>query len=179
MLKETPYELLKDEQKKQLGKNNDTNMTLYSALPHKEYERIFMYQTTKEVWHTLIITHQGNSQVKDCKIDLLTQQYEKSAEMSKTGQGKANIDKESLRRSQIRTLKQEQISYAEAIRLEEQIMRNKELIFLEMAEIARHGMKNTGKEQWISNRLQRRLGLKFLNIDILLLQMKPKTHCPS
>ncbi|GJT56870.1 hypothetical protein Tco_0991924 [Tanacetum coccineum] len=77
MLKETPYELLKDEQKKQLGKNNDTNMTLYSALPHKEYERIFMYQTTKEVWHTLIITHQGNSQVKDCKIDLLTQQYEK------------------------------------------------------------------------------------------------------
>ncbi|GKC28027.1 hypothetical protein Tco_1035321 [Tanacetum coccineum] len=26
---------------------------------------------------TLIITHQGNSQAKDCKIDLLTQQYEK------------------------------------------------------------------------------------------------------
>ncbi|GKA94072.1 hypothetical protein Tco_0816058, partial [Tanacetum coccineum] len=77
MLKEMPYELLKDEQKKQLGKNNDTNMTLYSALPHKEYERIFMCKTTKELWHTLIITHQGNSQVKDCKIDLLTQQYEK------------------------------------------------------------------------------------------------------
>ncbi|GKA53898.1 zf-CCHC domain-containing protein, partial [Tanacetum coccineum] len=29
-----------------------------------------------EVWHTLIITHQGNSQVKNCKIDLLTQEYE-------------------------------------------------------------------------------------------------------
>ncbi|GKB91286.1 hypothetical protein Tco_0963558 [Tanacetum coccineum] len=36
-----------------------------------------MCKTAKEVWHTLIITHQGNSQVKDCKIDLLTQQYEK------------------------------------------------------------------------------------------------------
>ncbi|GKC23477.1 hypothetical protein Tco_1025627 [Tanacetum coccineum] len=36
-----------------------------------------MCKTTKEVWHTLIISHQGNSQVKDYKIDLLTQQYEK------------------------------------------------------------------------------------------------------
>nr|GEY96317.1 hypothetical protein [Tanacetum cinerariifolium] len=36
-----------------------------------------MCKTAKEVWHTLIITHQGNSQVKTCKIDLLTQEYEK------------------------------------------------------------------------------------------------------
>ncbi|GJQ98842.1 hypothetical protein Tco_0521827 [Tanacetum coccineum] len=35
-----------------------------------------MCETAKEVWHTLIITHQGNLQVKDCKIDLLTQQHE-------------------------------------------------------------------------------------------------------
>ncbi|GJX73134.1 hypothetical protein Tco_0311729 [Tanacetum coccineum] len=74
---ETPYELLKDYQKKQLGKNNEAKMTLYNALPRKEYKRVFMYKTLKEVWHTLIITHQGNSQVKDYKIDLLTQQYEK------------------------------------------------------------------------------------------------------
>nr|GEV17228.1 hypothetical protein [Tanacetum cinerariifolium] len=73
---ETLYELLKDEQKKQLGKNNEANMTLYNALPRKEYERVFMCKTDKEVWHTLILTHQGNSQVNDCKIDLLTQQYE-------------------------------------------------------------------------------------------------------
>ncbi|GJT32396.1 zf-CCHC domain-containing protein [Tanacetum coccineum] len=52
-------------------------MTIYNALPQKEYERIFMCKTTKEVWRTLIITHQVNSQVKDCKIDLLTQQYDK------------------------------------------------------------------------------------------------------
>ncbi|GKC19520.1 zf-CCHC domain-containing protein [Tanacetum coccineum] len=52
-------------------------MTLYNALQCKEYERVFMCKTAKEIWHTLIITHQGGSQVKDCKIHLLTQQYEK------------------------------------------------------------------------------------------------------
>ncbi|GKC95499.1 hypothetical protein Tco_1160941 [Tanacetum coccineum] len=36
-----------------------------------------MCKTAKGIWHTLIITHQGSSQVKDYKIDLLTQQYEK------------------------------------------------------------------------------------------------------
>ncbi|GJZ21466.1 hypothetical protein Tco_0558505 [Tanacetum coccineum] len=73
----TPCELLKDDQKNQLDKNNEAKITLYNALPRKEYERVFMCKTAKEVWHTLIITHQGNSQVKDCNIDLLTQQYEK------------------------------------------------------------------------------------------------------
>nr|GEV62088.1 hypothetical protein [Tanacetum cinerariifolium] len=75
-MKETPYELLKDVETKQLGKNKEAKMTIYNALPRKEYERIFMCKTTKEVWHTLIITHQGNSQDKNCKIDLLTQEYE-------------------------------------------------------------------------------------------------------
>ncbi|GJQ95168.1 hypothetical protein Tco_0006307 [Tanacetum coccineum] len=48
-MKETPYELLEDDQKKKLGKNNEAKMTLYNALLRKEYER----------------------------IDLLTQEYEK------------------------------------------------------------------------------------------------------
>nr|GEV45614.1 zinc finger, CCHC-type [Tanacetum cinerariifolium] len=33
---ETPYELLKDDQRKQLDKNNEDKMTLYNALPRKE-----------------------------------------------------------------------------------------------------------------------------------------------
>ncbi|GJU31492.1 MAK10-like protein [Tanacetum coccineum] len=37
LIKETSYELLKDEQKKQLGKNNESKMTLYNALPHPDY----------------------------------------------------------------------------------------------------------------------------------------------
>nr|GEX99076.1 UBN2 domain-containing protein [Tanacetum cinerariifolium] len=51
-------------------------MVMYNALPRKEYERIFMCNTAKEIWKTLLITHQGNNQVKDNKIDLLVQQYE-------------------------------------------------------------------------------------------------------
>ncbi|GJU17251.1 hypothetical protein Tco_1145217 [Tanacetum coccineum] len=51
-------------------------MVIYNALPRKEYKRIFMCNTAKEIWKTLLITHQGNSQVKDNKIDLLVQQYE-------------------------------------------------------------------------------------------------------
>ncbi|GJQ98380.1 retrovirus-related pol polyprotein from transposon TNT 1-94 [Tanacetum coccineum] len=55
---------------------NEAKMVIYNALPRKEYERIFMCNTEKEIWKTLLITHQGNNQVKDNKIDLLVQQYE-------------------------------------------------------------------------------------------------------
>ncbi|GKF59356.1 hypothetical protein Tco_0176142, partial [Tanacetum coccineum] len=58
MMKETPYELRKDNQKKQLGKNNEAKMILYNALPRKEYDRVFICKTAKEVWHTLIITQE-------------------------------------------------------------------------------------------------------------------------
>nr|GEV66150.1 retrovirus-related Pol polyprotein from transposon TNT 1-94 [Tanacetum cinerariifolium] len=51
-------------------------MVIYNVLPGKEYERIFMCNTAKEIWKTLLITHQDNNQVKDNKIDLLVQQYE-------------------------------------------------------------------------------------------------------
>nr|GEU98096.1 zf-CCHC domain-containing protein/UBN2 domain-containing protein [Tanacetum cinerariifolium] len=51
-------------------------MVIYNALPGKEYERIFMCNMAKEIWKTLLITHQDNSQVKHNKINLLVQQYE-------------------------------------------------------------------------------------------------------
>ncbi|GKA62688.1 hypothetical protein Tco_0762207 [Tanacetum coccineum] len=56
--------------------NNEAKMVIYNALPRKEYERIFMCNTAKEIWKTLLINHQGNNQVKDNKVDLLVQQYE-------------------------------------------------------------------------------------------------------
>ncbi|GJR05834.1 retrovirus-related pol polyprotein from transposon TNT 1-94 [Tanacetum coccineum] len=71
-----PFEKQTDDLKKRLAKNNKAKMVIYNALPRKEYERIFMCNTAKEIWKTLLITHQGNSQVKDNKIDLLVQQYE-------------------------------------------------------------------------------------------------------
>nr|GEY86875.1 hypothetical protein [Tanacetum cinerariifolium] len=33
-------------------------MVLYKALPKKEYERIFMSKTAKDIWQSLLITHQ-------------------------------------------------------------------------------------------------------------------------
>jgi hypothetical protein len=62
---------------RKLGKNEEAKMMIYNALPRREFERVHVCKTAKEIWRSLIITHQGNSQVKDYKIDLLIQQYEK------------------------------------------------------------------------------------------------------
>ncbi|GJS43761.1 hypothetical protein Tco_0568804 [Tanacetum coccineum] len=48
-----PFDKQSNDLKKKLAKNN--------ALPRKEYERIFMCKTTKEIWDTLLITHQDNA----------------------------------------------------------------------------------------------------------------------
>ncbi|GJT35264.1 zf-CCHC domain-containing protein [Tanacetum coccineum] len=71
-----PFDKQTEDLKRRLAKNNEAKIVIYNALPRKEYERIFMCNTVKEIWKTLLITHQGNSQVKDNKIDLLVQQYE-------------------------------------------------------------------------------------------------------
>ncbi|GJU24980.1 zf-CCHC domain-containing protein [Tanacetum coccineum] len=70
-----PFDKQTSDPKKRLAKNNKDKMVIYNALPRKEYERIFMCNTEKEIWKTLLITHQGNNQVKDNNIDLLVQQY--------------------------------------------------------------------------------------------------------
>ncbi|GJX51657.1 hypothetical protein Tco_0278502 [Tanacetum coccineum] len=60
-----------------------------------------MCNTAKEIWKTLLITHQGNSQVNDNKIDLLVQQYEQFVisedESIDSGFAKFNIDITSLK----------------------------------------------------------------------------------
>nr|GFC77413.1 zf-CCHC domain-containing protein/UBN2 domain-containing protein [Tanacetum cinerariifolium] len=70
------FEELSDDLKKKLAKNNEAKIVLYNAIQEKEYERIFICKTAKDIWQSLLITHQGNSQVKDNKFDLLVQQYE-------------------------------------------------------------------------------------------------------
>nr|GEW31443.1 DUF4219 domain-containing protein/UBN2 domain-containing protein [Tanacetum cinerariifolium] len=70
-----PYEKFNENQKKMISKNDEVKMVLYNALPKKEYERIFMCDTARCIWKSLIITHQGNKQVKDNKIDLFVQKY--------------------------------------------------------------------------------------------------------
>nr|GEU33210.1 zf-CCHC domain-containing protein/DUF4219 domain-containing protein/UBN2 domain-containing protein [Tanacetum cinerariifolium] len=47
-----------DDLKKKLAKNNEAKMVIYNVLPRKEYKIIFMRKTAKEIWDTLLITHQ-------------------------------------------------------------------------------------------------------------------------
>ncbi|GKE13843.1 hypothetical protein Tco_1421420 [Tanacetum coccineum] len=54
-----PYEKFEEIYKKMISKNDEAKMVLYNALPKKEYERIFMCKTAKDVWNSLIITHQA------------------------------------------------------------------------------------------------------------------------
>ncbi|GJX57231.1 zf-CCHC domain-containing protein [Tanacetum coccineum] len=56
-----PFDKQSDDLKKKLAKNNEAKMLVYNALQRKEYERIFMCKTAKEIWDTLLITHQEES----------------------------------------------------------------------------------------------------------------------
>ncbi|GKB04842.1 zf-CCHC domain-containing protein [Tanacetum coccineum] len=47
-----PFEKQTDDLKKRLAKNNEAKMVIYNALPRKEYERIFLCNTAKEIWKT-------------------------------------------------------------------------------------------------------------------------------
>ncbi|GJW20992.1 zf-CCHC domain-containing protein [Tanacetum coccineum] len=60
-----PFDKQSDDLKKKLAKNNEAKMVIYNALPRKEYERIFMCKTAKEIWDTLLITHQAIEESKD------------------------------------------------------------------------------------------------------------------
>ncbi|GJV22247.1 copia protein, partial [Tanacetum coccineum] len=59
-----PFEKQTDDLKRRLAKNNEAKMVIYNALPRKEYERIFMCNTAKEIWKTLLITHQAITSLK-------------------------------------------------------------------------------------------------------------------
>nr|GEW57886.1 uncharacterized mitochondrial protein AtMg00810-like [Tanacetum cinerariifolium] len=49
ILEVVPFEEQSDDLKKKTSKNNEAKMVLYNALPKKEYERIFMCKTAKDI----------------------------------------------------------------------------------------------------------------------------------
>ncbi|GJR77477.1 retrovirus-related pol polyprotein from transposon TNT 1-94 [Tanacetum coccineum] len=59
-----PFEKQTDDLKKRLAKNNEAKMVIYNVLPRKEYKRIFMCNMAKEIWKTLLITHQAHWKLK-------------------------------------------------------------------------------------------------------------------
>nr|GEU93427.1 copia protein [Tanacetum cinerariifolium] len=56
-----PFDKQNDDLKKKLAKNNEAKKLIYNALLRKEYERIFMCKTAKEIWNTFLITYQEES----------------------------------------------------------------------------------------------------------------------
>nr|GEY00082.1 hypothetical protein [Tanacetum cinerariifolium]GEY01832.1 hypothetical protein [Tanacetum cinerariifolium] len=61
ILETIPFEQQDDDLKKKLAKNNEAKMVLYNVLPKKDYERIFMCKTAKDIWQSLLSTHQEES----------------------------------------------------------------------------------------------------------------------
>ena len=49
---------------------------LYYALDVNEFNRISTYNSAKEIWDRLEITHEGTNQVKESKISILVHKYE-------------------------------------------------------------------------------------------------------
>ncbi|GJU77978.1 hypothetical protein Tco_1275048 [Tanacetum coccineum] len=58
MLEVVPFEEQSDDLKMKLAKNDEAKMVLYNALPKKENEIIFMCDLAKDIWQSLLITHQ-------------------------------------------------------------------------------------------------------------------------
>ena len=49
---------------------------LYCALDVNEFNRLSTYNSSKEIWDRLEITHERTNQVKESKISILVHKYE-------------------------------------------------------------------------------------------------------
>ena len=56
--------------------NAKAHYALLQALNDDDIARVIHCKSTYEIWSHLVVTHEGTSQVKKAKIDLLCSQYE-------------------------------------------------------------------------------------------------------
>ena len=61
---------------KEFDANAKTHNALLQALNDDDIARVIHCKSTYEIWTHLVVTHEGMSQVKRAKIDLLRSQYE-------------------------------------------------------------------------------------------------------
>jgi len=59
-----------------IGKNAKAKKLLYFGLGPDEYTRISECESAKEIWDALQVAHEGTSQVKQSRIELLMRKYE-------------------------------------------------------------------------------------------------------
>ncbi|XP_070031897.1 kinetochore protein SLK19-like [Nicotiana tomentosiformis] len=65
-----------DADRKSIDKNFRAKKILNCGIGPDEYNGISACQSTKEIWEALQIAHEGTTQVKQSKIDMLTTEYE-------------------------------------------------------------------------------------------------------
>jgi len=61
---------------KKFDANTKTHYTLLQALNDDDIAKVIHYKSAYKIWSHLVATHEGTSQVKRAKIDLLRSQYE-------------------------------------------------------------------------------------------------------
>ncbi|XP_070002024.1 uncharacterized protein [Nicotiana sylvestris] len=61
---------------KAVEKNFRATKILVCGIGPEEYNRISAYNTAKEIWEALQTAHEGTTQVKQSKINMLTTEYE-------------------------------------------------------------------------------------------------------
>ncbi|XP_070050424.1 uncharacterized protein [Nicotiana tomentosiformis] len=65
-----------DTDRKAIEKNFRAKKIVVGSIGLEEYNRISTCQSTKEIWEALQTAHEGTTQVKQSKIDMLTTEYE-------------------------------------------------------------------------------------------------------
>ncbi|XP_070011079.1 uncharacterized protein [Nicotiana sylvestris] len=62
--------------RKDIEKNFKEKKILMCGIGPDEYNRISVCESSKEIWEALQTAHEGTTQVKQSKIDMLTTEYE-------------------------------------------------------------------------------------------------------
>ena len=63
-------------EKKTFALNVKAMNALFCALDKNEFNRVSVCETAFDIWHTLEVTHEGTSRVKESKINLLLHSFE-------------------------------------------------------------------------------------------------------
>ena len=63
-------------EKKTFALNANAMNALFCALDKNEFNRVSICETAFDIWHTLEVTHEGTSRVKESKINLLIHSFE-------------------------------------------------------------------------------------------------------
>src|ERR1044072_7622090 len=71
-----PLIRMNEDQKKQFRNHHKARTILLNSISYSEYEKITNKETAKSVYDSLVMTHEGNLQVKETKALALVQKYE-------------------------------------------------------------------------------------------------------